>query len=228
MLQTVSSVTLLASLATLAIVVTLSTETHTQTVMSEPISVTSPSPVPDVITGYRAEVTTHQLADLLVTPISYPIPPAPEKVAELCDEKSGTCWRYGAWRYPNDSLYFFVEEKNPPISYYSAQPSAQAAAVIPSGTNPSLEECYNNPDRYNWRAYAAVYDWPLDELAVVIDNESKGDLCAINPTSGAICWIQEISGSYAYLDPAACMAQGYSKWVSGGRSFWQHWYQWWN
>jgi hypothetical protein len=219
-------VTLIWSAALLAIVVTVTTEEHTRTAASFD-AITSPVPAPDVIVGRLHEVTQPEMADLVVMPVHYPAPP-PTPEPELCDEKSGTCWRWGAWRYSDDSLYIFFEEKNPPISYYSAN-GIQAASVQPAsgGTVSSYEECLVHPDRYNWMAYAVQYDWPLDELANVIQHESGGDLCAINPTSGATCWIQNHPGGAAFLDPQTCMAQGYGKWISGGRSFATHWYAFW-
>jgi hypothetical protein len=90
-----------------------------------------------------------------------------------------------------------------------------------------LEKCYQNPDRYNWIKYASTYDWPLDQVAFIVDLESKGDLCSINSSSGAICWIQQHPGDYIFLDPVLCMSQAYSKWVDGGGSWWRHWCRWW-
>lgn len=96
----------------------------------------------------------------------------------------------------------------------------------------ALEQCRQNPDRYNWKAYALAAGFPADvvngEMEYVIQNESGGDLCARNPSSGAICWVQQISGEPKYLDPATCMAVGFAKWVDGGRDFHKHWYRWWN
>lgn len=94
----------------------------------------------------------------------------------------------------------------------------------------ALAQCREHPDRFNWRPYAIAVgfpEWVLDELAYVVQNESGGDLCARNPSSGAICWVQQISGEARFLDPATCMAIGYSKWVDGGRDFYKHWFRWW-
>jgi hypothetical protein len=97
-------------------------------------------------------------------------------------------------------------------------------------TRTALEICRDHPDRYNWRPYALAAgfpDWVLPELEGVIRVESTFDLCAINRTSGATCWIQQYPGGEEFLDPAVCMDQGFMKWEAGGRDFWQHWRQWW-
>lgn len=86
--------------------------------------------------------------------------------------------------------------------------------------------CLHNPDRFNWRAYLPP-DMPVDESEAVIMAESGGDLCAVNPTSGASCWWQQHPGGAQYLDPAACMAAGHAKWLDGGGSFERHWYRFW-
>jgi hypothetical protein len=90
--------------------------------------------------------------------------------------------------------------------------------------------CANHPDRYNWQPYALAAgfpEWAMSELAVIISHESGGDLCAVNSSSGASCWIQQLPGGPQFFDPVRCMSQGYSKWVDGGQSFYRHWYQWW-
>lgn len=109
------------------------------------------------------------------------------------------------------------------------QEQAQVSSVPYPGDDAAIE-CAQHPDRFNWEPYALAAGFPehvLPELAHVIQRESSGDLCAVNPSSGAICWIQQISGEDLYYDPAACMAIGYAKWVDGGYDFWRHWYQWW-
>lgn len=113
-----------------------------------------------------------------------------------------------------------VSVATPALPTVAAPAQAQAAVG-------ALSACYENPDRYNWQKYAAQYDWPMNQIAEVVRRESRGDLCAVNASSGAICWIQDISGSETYLDPANCMAQGYRKWVAGGRDFYAHWCRWW-
>jgi hypothetical protein len=149
----------------------------------------------------------------------------------LCDGL-GHCWRWGAWRNPDDTAWTPQEAPTAPKPAETLSGSTQAASgavAAPQGGSwaDAMAACLVHPDRYNWRAYAAAYDWPLDELANVIAHESTGDLCAVNASSGATCWIQQHPGGVAFLDPATCMAQGYSKWVSGGRSFYAHWYAWW-
>jgi hypothetical protein len=92
------------------------------------------------------------------------------------------------------------------------------------------EVCEAHPDRYDWRPYALAAgfpEWVLPELAQVIHVESRGDLCAVNKSSGATCWIQQYPGGEEWLDPERCMAQGFYKWEAGGRSFEPHWYRWW-
>lgn len=149
----------------------------------------------------------------------------------LCDGL-GHCWRWGAWRFADDTAWTPQEAPVAPKQAETLSGSTQAASVgvaAPQGGSwaEAMAACLVHPDRYNWRAYAAAYDWPLDELANVIAHESGGDLCAVNASSGATCWIQQHPGGAAFLDPATCMAQGYSKWVSGGRSFAAHWYAFW-
>ncbi len=121
------------------------------------------------------------------------------------------------------SLPALVREGIPPTVTVTPMP-------VPTATPVPLEACKVHPDRYNWRPYAIAAgfpDWVLSELAGVIRIESRGDLCAINSSSGATCWIQQYPGGEAFLGPGTCMAQGFAKWKAGGQDFWQHWYQWW-
>lgn len=105
-------------------------------------------------------------------------------------------------------------------------------SYFPHANSDARQICYQNPDRYEWRKYALAAGFPesvLPELEYIISTESGFDLCAVNrEISGATCWIQQTPGGDDFFDPTTCMAQGYYKWVAGGRDFWQHWYQWWN
>ncbi len=110
-------------------------------------------------------------------------------------------------------------------------PDAHAAFRVP-GLADAVARCYQNPERYAWRAYASAYDWPLDEVARVVAAESGGDLCAVNAQTGAACWFQILSAE-PYLpryinDPHYCVAIAYAKWLDGGRNFTKHWYRWWS
>lgn len=103
-------------------------------------------------------------------------------------------------------------------------------SLIPHANSLARQKCYAREDRYDWRSYALAAGFPesvLPELEYVVSKESGGDLCAVNVSSGATCWIQQFPGGDAFLDPSTCMAQGYAKWVAGGHDFWQHWFQWW-
>jgi hypothetical protein len=102
--------------------------------------------------------------------------------------------------------------------------------VVAASTSTWVGGCYDHPDRYNWQPYARAAgfpEWAMEELAYVIHVESRGDLCAVNSSSGATCWIQQYPGGTAFLDPVVCMAQGYAKWLDGGQAFERHWYRWW-
>jgi len=123
----------------------------------------------------------------------------------------------------NSTVYIFEE-------FFPSITEIQQSKVIASSvgeTKPVYNTCYEHPDRFNWMKYAEKYDWPLDELAYIIHNESGGDLCAINPTSGASCWIQQYPTYEGIFNPETCMYQGYKKWKDGNNSFKKHWYDWW-
>lgn len=128
----------------------------------------------------------------------------------------------------DDELRNITIEPPRPAPYYYAD-TAHAANYI-DGMPDALGACREHPDRFNWRKYAEKYDWPLDEVAFVINAESRGDLCAVNRTTGAACWFQILSAEQylpGYLDPEACVLAAYRKWLDGGRSFERHWYRWW-
>lgn len=120
-----------------------------------------------------------------------------------------------------------------PVSAAALSPHVEALPALP----PLPSSCYDHPDRFNWQKYALAVGFPPDvvdgELAKIVQAESTGDLCAVNSSSGATCWIQQLPGGPQFFDPISCMSQGYSKWVDGARNypdrspFWQHWYQWW-
>lgn len=120
-----------------------------------------------------------------------------------------------------------------PVSAAALSPHVEALPALP----PLPTACHDHPDRFNWQKYALAVGFPQDvvdgELAKIVQAESTGDLCAVNSSSGATCWIQQLPGGPQFFDPISCMSQGYSKWVDGGRNypdrspFWQHWYQWW-
>lgn len=106
---------------------------------------------------------------------------------------------------------------------------AAAAAGFSWANDPA---CLAHPDRFNWQKYALAAGFPEqvvsgEEMATVIRKESEGDLCAVNRTSGATCWIQQVPGGPQYFDPHACMSIGFAKWQDGGDSFERHWYRWW-
>jgi len=113
-----------------------------------------------------------------------------------------------------------------PVPYVPPRVSAQGSAPQPIATG----GCHGHPDRYNWQKYAYLVgfpEWVMPELAVIVRSESGGDLCAVNPSSGATCWIQQHPGGSQFFDPMLCMSQGYSKWLDGGQSFYRHWYAHW-
>lgn len=118
-----------------------------------------------------------------------------------------------------------------PTPVPTVRADARPGAALSTNIAAALEQCRQNPDRYNWKAYALAAGFPAHvvdgEMEYVIGHESGGDLCARNPSSGAICWVQQISGEAKYLDPATCMGIGFAKWVDGGRDFYKHWYRWW-
>lgn len=114
----------------------------------------------------------------------------------------------------------FVEPDLPAPAAVSAAEGGGVRPLAPGG-------CAAHPDRWAWQAYAAAYDWPLDEVARVVQAESGGDLCATNRASGAACWFQLHPGRPEYYDPAVCTAGAYAKWLDGGRSFGRHWYAFW-
>lgn len=119
------------------------------------------------------------------------------------------------------------EPEPAPAPYiYQGVHAANAIAGMPE----ALGRCREHPDRFNWQKYVQAYDWPLEEVAYVIHAESRGDLCAVNRSSGAACWFQILSAEQylpGYLDPESCVAAAYRKWLDGGRSFERHWYRWW-
>lgn len=100
-----------------------------------------------------------------------------------------------------------------------------------SESSNSYVACEDRSDRYDWKSYAIAAGFPPSvvhgEMENVVQKESGGDLCAVNPTSGATCWVQIHPGGSEYLDPMTCMREGYRKWKSDGGSFQTHWYNHW-
>lgn len=119
----------------------------------------------------------------------------------------------------------FVVAIAPTAEPEQAIPTLTPEVVAPAAS--AYELCLVNPDRFNWQKYAAAYSWPLDQVAQIVHTESGGDLCAVNASSGATCWIQQHPGGPAFFDPTVCMSQAYAKWVDGGDSWWRHWCRWW-
>ncbi|MDZ7727186.1 MAG: hypothetical protein U5Q44_02750 [Dehalococcoidia bacterium] len=109
----------------------------------------------------------------------------------------------------------------------TATPTPVPEATTPPETGDPYSACLEHPDRFNWEKYAGAYDWPMGEAAEVVAHESSGDLCAINPSSGATCWFQIHPGGPEYLDPEACVAAAYAKWQNSGGSFAEDWYRYW-
>lgn len=119
------------------------------------------------------------------------------------------------------ALILSLQSPEPPIVQVhldsDLRPTSYYAIDLPQEEPPTpLERCLSAPYRFNWYEYASAYDWPLDQVEKIIITESGGDLCAINSSSGATCWIQQHPGGDAFLDPQTCMSQAYSKWVDGG------------
>lgn len=143
---------------------------------------------------------------------------------------------------PDASLPTYVVTSTPvPVPTLAAPKAPQATAAevappkpLPSNSNSdssAYTACLSNPERYNWEYWALVAGFPeyvihSPEMQTLIHTESGGDLCAINRSSGAICWIQQYPGSDVFLDPLRCMQQGYSKWAPT-QSFYDHWYKFW-
>lgn len=114
-----------------------------------------------------------------------------------------------------------------PVPPTPVPPTPVPEATTPPEAGDPHAACLEHPDRFNWEKYAGAYDWPMGEVGEVIAHESGGDLCAINPSSGATCWFQIHPGGPGYLDPEACVAAAYAKWQSSGGSFADDWYRHW-
>lgn len=137
---------------------------------------------------------------------------------------------------PDASLPTYVVTPTPvPTLAAPIHSLVTAAEVAPPQPLPAYSDaytaCLSNPERYNWEYWALVAGFPeyvihSPEMQTLIHTESGGDLCAINRSSGAICWIQQYPGSDVFLDPLRCMQQGYSKWAPT-QSFYDHWYKFW-
>lgn len=117
---------------------------------------------------------------------------------------------------------------NPPVVLYFPQPAPAppiSLAAVPSRTPAPTPPPAAAPAT-SLEALICSYDWPCSEALYVSGVESGGDAYAVNPSSGAC----GLFGLYPCecIEPTCNVARAYAKWVAGGRSFYAHWYRWWN
>lgn len=162
-------------------------------------------------------VTTEVLSASFVL-TSHPDPEPDISVAkDLNCDGLGHCWKWGAWRNADDSLW--VEP-----TYYVQAPQSPTynppAPVAASGGSLSLQ-CgrYYPPDVEKWAHVAAQYSWDLCEWANIVDCESDGMEWISNPSSGACGVMQHLPCQYLG-DGAGSIALGFEKYASRG---WQPW-----
>lgn len=123
---------------------------------------------------------------------------------------------------------------------YPERPIALWAEMLPASAagNPypwaADRACMARWDRFDWREYAVQYPWPVEDVGYVVYVETAGtmDLCSVNRSSGATCWLQLLSGDNeaiqrGYLNPRTCMDAAYAKWLDGGGDFARHWFNHW-
>lgn len=220
MYRAIAGVAILWAVTGYAIFHTLTTEPSTREIQD---TVTLSSP-PEL--GTRAlPITEHQLAVLLYVPTELPPEPditvARDIECEINDGQ-GHCWKWGAWRNPDDSAWE-PPTQNPPATYsaptYSA-PASTASTAAPDGS--LLAQCGRDYPAgvHRWAPVAAQYSWDVCAWANIVDCESDGDEWVMNYSGSGACGVMQHLPCQYLGDGAGSIALGYAKYAERG---WQPW-----
>lgn len=222
MLRAVAGIGILWAVTGYAIFSLLTTEPTTREIPAEPVALNAAPEHP----GISLPVTTEpQLAILLNSPVYFPPPPEITVAKDpLCDGL-GHCWRWGAWRNPDDSLWTDAQISTTysAPAYSAPAPSAASATTDSTYSGGSLAARCGKfyPARVEyWASTAAQYDWDLCAWANIVDCESDGDEWIMNATGSGACGVMQHLPCQHLGDGAGSIALGYAKYAERG---WQPW-----